>query len=515
MPELRDVRQNARDVIHRSTDTQGRRHTVCGEELVHLAANPRVWQGGQQRELRECPTCFAPEATDDEIKPGDLVTLGNNTMGNLPSNPRDWHEGKVYVYVGPAPHYQNRSTILCEDGWLIRENADRMPLASVDADLGTARLEAWSCQTPLMQHAPPGTDADEVLLPRIRRARNRLLALRPEVGTPEPNAVRLCERGNDSGHPDYPHCHTTHDAPLWGDPTSPNVAGREMYPDGSYVLYAKGRHAPTTTERETTPVPPEQPAHEYPVGTDIYPLDNRHLRALGPGSVVTVVSSHRGVEHGNRIQFGCKEFTHQSLRDAQATVKYTARGVQCEADITLDGTVDYLLMAGQRISTGELRDYATSVIVKEIVERPAENALVMEYGFYGCAVHPEEVIFVGNGHPRGREPVAPVVGKVYPLNGGIHNRQTGTVGQASGMTQTTLADCTPVVSATTAHTMRLTRNRTWALVPAPAAMIARVQALRDYRCRVATTTSEVALPCTADGTPSVVPAPAMADASPF
>jgi hypothetical protein len=322
---------------------------------------------------------------------------------------------------------------------------------------------------------------------------------------------------HDSGHPNTPHTHTNGQHPLWGDPTSTDSGTRLRHPDGSYVLFVKGTHAhfATTTESETTPVPPEQPAHEYPVGTDIYPLTNQHIRALGPGSVVTVVSSTRGVEQGNRIQFGCKEFPHTALRDAQATVRYTARGIVCEADITIDGTVDYLTMAGQRISLGELRDYATSVIVKEIVERPAENALVMEHGFYGCAVHDNEVIFVGNGHPRGRTAVAPIVGKLHPMTDD-RNRITGTVGQAAGLRQVTFAECTPVPGAATASTMHLVQARSWALVPATDAQIARVRAMPPgRRFSITATTSEVVTACNMDGVPSEAPAPAMADASPF
>ena len=514
MPEMREVRQNARTVIHRTYDgvIAGTITTACGDEIVHKARDPRVWQGHSAREFTECPVCFAPEAPDPNrpILPGDLVTL--TAAHGLPSNPRGWTPEQVYVYVGPTRHYANRAVVLVENGWRVADNLDRMPVGSEAAELATARMEAWSVQADGMEHAPADTDPDD-FPPRIRRARNRLIALRPAVpDSPSlEHPVRLCEQGDSSGHPNTAHTHTTQTNPLWGDPATPNVAGREMWPDGSYVLYVKGTHAhlvtPTTTERETQPVPPEQP---YPVGTDIYPITNQHIRALGPGSVVTVLSGSRGVEHGDRIQFGCKDFPHRSLREAQATVRYTPRGIICEADITLDGTVDYLTMAGQRISLAELRDYATSVVVKEIVDRPAENALVMEHGFYGCAVHPGEVIFVGNGHPRGREVTGPLVGKVYGATDD-NNRMTGTVGQGAGLRQSTFLQCTPVLGATTASTMHMTRRRAWALVPATPDQITRVMALRTgARFAVATTTSEQIVACNMDGVPSEAPVAAEA-----
>lgn len=512
--ELREVRQNARVVVHRTYDGGGRPTTVCDERLDHLTPDPRHWRGSENREITECTTCFAPEATDDEIKPGDMVTLTASV--GLPSNPRGWTAETVYVYVGPTRHYANRAIVLCENGWRVADNLDRMPVESEAAGLATARMEAWSVQAEGMAHAPADYDEDD-LPPRIRRARNRLIATRPAEAVPNPpgleQGVRLCEMGNESGHPDTPHCHTSGNHPLWGDPTSADSGNRLRHPDNSYVLFAKGAHAPATTpefpvemftESETQPVP----EHPHPVGTDIYPLSYEKLSTFPRGSVLTVRSRPRGQLANNYLQFGCQSWRLETLAREHATVEFTTTGVVVTADVTTNTNFEEVTAAGNRINLGEFNNYAASVIVKEIAVVPVMNALVMEHGFYGCAVHPGEVIFVGNGHPGNREPVAPVVGKVHPVNA-ESNRMTGTVGQTAGLRQTTFVDCTPVVSPTTATTMHLVRSRSWALVPATPEQITRMQALPRYRCALAATTSDVVVACSSEGVPSAAPAEAV------
>lgn len=478
MPEFREVRARGDREVHRTYDGGAHPIAVCDIQMTDVAPDPRRWRGGGDRTLTECPACFAPEATDDEIKPGDLVVLDRST--GIPSNPRGWTPEQVYVYVGESAIGGERSTVLVEDGWHVVQNPERMPVASIPAGLDTPRMQAWNVNTSVLRHAPAGTDPDEVLVPRIRRARNRLLALRPEV-VPSSGQVLLCEQSDASGHPNDPHTHTDGANPLWGDPNGRDSGHRLRHPDGTYVLFAKGPFAPTTTEREATPVPETVDAPALvEVGQELHPLTMQALRDhVPPGSVLTVRSRANGQERGRHVQFGCKSFEHTQLRDARATVTYLDSGaVQASADITTGTSTEYLTMAGQQISLGELSDYAASVIVKEVAQRVVDNAFVMEHGFYGCATHPGEIIFVGNGRVRGD--TVPVVGKMHPVGTEDH-RLTGTVGQTDGLTNVNFRDCTPIVSGTTATTMNLVSERRWALVPATEAQIARVRSMTRYR----------------------------------
>lgn len=444
--DVREVRQNARDVIHRTATPRGERvHTLCEQVISHTVRDPRVWQGSSAPTLTECAECFAPEATDDLIRPGDLVTVQANTTGRLPSNPRGWTEEKVYVYVGPARQYDDRSIVLVEDGWRVADNTDRMPVGSEAAELATPRMEAWSVQTPLLQHAPAGTDADEVLEPRIRRARNRLIAARP---VPE-----------------------TRDADT------------------------------TTTESETTPVP--EPTSRFTVGENLHPLSFETLRDLPRGSVLTITSRPRGTLNTPYVQFGCQSWALDVLQRAHATMTFTTEGTSVTCDYTHDGrNTGEITVLGNRIDLGEFNNYAASVIIKELATVIPDNAFVMEHGFYGCAAHDNCVIFVGNGHPNGSRQPLPVTGR---LNRGgsteVSNRLTGTVGMVEGLRNRNLRECTPVNSPTTAVTMNLTAERRWSLVPCTPEQIERNAALPRYRMTVAAMEAERVTLCSSEGTP--------------
>jgi hypothetical protein len=484
-PEFREVRQNATHTIHRTTEPGLQPTTVCDLTLRHLVRDPRQWSGRTPPTLRECETCFANVVeVDEEWQPqaGDLVHLSRAAAGG----PREWEQDAVYVYVGPSSTSAVEfSMLLVPDGWPLDPHRT-LPAIVDDARLREVNgLRGWNV---LNTRLRPAADGAQDITEAQAMGRARLIATRSQSLGPAEHPVQECFVR--TGHPGYSHTHTVGLNPLWGTPGRARAGRvRELHPDGTEVIFATGANlTTTTTEREST-----MPN----IGDDILPgITPRVLRDLPDGTTLRLRSKPSGTVDGRAVTFGCKTTPFTALHRTGAKVTFTEEGVRVRVDAVVDD--EAVSAFGHRINTTDLTEWCDSVTVQALA--PVLNALVMEHGFYGCAEHEGEVIFVGNGHENGRGPLVPLVGKVYPESAG-NRRLSGIVGLRAGLRDLHFRDCIPVFGTTTAHTMNLVQTRAWSLVPVTEAQVTTIRGANRRRDAVmAVTTSEVVVACSEAGT---------------
>lgn len=229
----------------------------------------------------------------------------------------------------------------------------------------------------------------------------------------------------------------------------PTVCGQTIYSPVAYSA-REWRGIGGTTLAECTTCFAE--VAEVAETVELHPIDADKLRR----HPAFTLHSKPGQVVGNDLVFGCQRFPMATVAAANGTIEFQPGGAVVTMPATARGS--RVFVGDRELGMGDVNEYTTSITADPSAAPPVPltNAVVMEEGYYGCDVHPNEILHLLAGSVGGP--------RLHRVTFGTGNRPTGTIGQRTGL-RGTLSNHRPVKGSTTAQIMEITTQPNYCLVP--------------------------------------------------